>query len=123
MLMIHTRWLAGCLLAVLVLTSCGPATAQPPQPASSWPPAATLPLPSTTLSAGLLATDLPTATASATATATRFEPSATAAETAAMSSTAAASTSPLPTPGAARGGLKLVVLHSNDNWGETEPCG
>jgi hypothetical protein len=34
---------------------------------------------------------------------------------------------PLPTaapkPEAARDSLELVVLHTNDNWGETEPCG
>jgi hypothetical protein len=26
---------------------------------------------------------------------------------------------PLPTPAP----LRLVILHTNDNWGETEPCG
>jgi hypothetical protein len=26
---------------------------------------------------------------------------------------------PVPTPAP----LRLVVLHTNDNWGETEPCG
>jgi hypothetical protein len=28
-----------------------------------------------------------------------------------------------PTPEAAPDSLELVVLHTNDNWGETEPCG
>jgi hypothetical protein len=33
--------------------------------------------------------------------------------------------SPLPTPSnePAQASLELVVLHTNDNWGETEPCG
>jgi hypothetical protein len=35
--------------------------------------------------------------------------------------------SPLPTPSAAATTLaepvRLIVLHTNDNWGETEPCG
>lgn len=34
---------------------------------------------------------------------------------------------PLPTltltPVLARDPIRLVVLHTNDNWGETEPCG
>jgi len=36
-----------------------------------------------------------------------------------------AQVSPLPTPRSApaREPLDLVVLHTNDNWGETEPCG
>lgn len=29
--------------------------------------------------------------------------------------------SPMPTP--TPESLQLVVLHTNDNWGETEPCG
>ena len=28
-----------------------------------------------------------------------------------------------PTPQAAKDSLEFVVLHTNDNWGETEPCG
>jgi hypothetical protein len=28
-----------------------------------------------------------------------------------------------PTPLPTRAPLQLVVLHTNDNWGETEPCG
>jgi hypothetical protein len=33
--------------------------------------------------------------------------------------------SPLPTPTSepAPKPIELVVLHTNDNWGETEPCG
>jgi PBP1b-binding outer membrane lipoprotein LpoB len=26
-------------------------------------------------------------------------------------------------PGAAREPIELVILHTNDNWGESEPCG
>lgn len=36
-------------------------------------------------------------------------------------------TAPLPTrtpiPIPTRESIELVVLHTNDNWGETEPCG
>lgn len=28
-----------------------------------------------------------------------------------------------PTPEPTRAPLQLVILHTNDNWGETEPCG
>lgn len=30
---------------------------------------------------------------------------------------------PNSTPAAGRSGVELVLLHTNDNWGETEPCG
>lgn len=30
---------------------------------------------------------------------------------------------PTPPPPAAMAPLPLLVLHTNDNWGETEPCG
>jgi len=30
---------------------------------------------------------------------------------------------PVPTPTPTPAPLQLVVLHTNDNWGETEPCG
>jgi len=26
-------------------------------------------------------------------------------------------------PGGAREPIELVILHTNDNWGESEPCG
>ena len=48
---------------------------------------------------------LPTATSMLTATPTPTTPAPTA--------------TPVPTPGSSQ----LVVLHTNDNWGETEPCG
>ncbi|MGD8624253.1 MAG: hypothetical protein PVF47_10710 [Anaerolineae bacterium] len=35
--------------------------------------------------------------------------------------TQAATASPAPTPTPSP--LALLVLHTNDNWGETEPCG
>ena len=30
---------------------------------------------------------------------------------------------PSPVPPETAGSVELVVLHTNDNWGETEPCG
>jgi uncharacterized protein YcfL len=44
-------------------------------------------------------------------------PSATMAPTMPPTATVAPTTTPLPSP------IQLVVLHTNDNWGETEPCG
>ncbi len=37
--------------------------------------------------------------------------------------TAQPSTEYLPSPKAGMSPLQLQVLHTNDNWGETEPCG
>lgn len=28
-----------------------------------------------------------------------------------------------PASGASRGPMELTILHTNDNWGETDPCG
>jgi hypothetical protein len=86
--------IAACLFALLLLAGCGFAATQP--------------LPSATVSPAGATQILPSATVSPAATA---EPA------------AELATSPLPTAGAAREPLQLVVLHSNDNWGETEPCG
>lgn len=36
---------------------------------------------------------------------------------------AEATTAILPSPSPTRAPVQLVVLHTNDNWGETEPCG
>ena len=36
---------------------------------------------------------------------------------------AACSTGAVTTPSATAAPVSLLVLHTNDNWGETEPCG
>jgi ABC-type glycerol-3-phosphate transport system substrate-binding protein len=28
-----------------------------------------------------------------------------------------------PASGPSRGSMELTILHTNDNWGETDPCG
>lgn len=38
-------------------------------------------------------------------------------------STEVAGAAPSQVPTATPAPLRLVVLHTNDNWGETEPCG
>ena len=88
------RWAVACLLALLLVAGCGPAAAPP--------------LPSATIPA---------------ADATRMPPSAMIPQAPTAGPAADLVTSPLPTPGTDREPLQLVVLHSNDNWGETEPCG
>lgn len=88
------RPIIAYLLALLVLAGCGPMPSRPL-------PLATVSPRSTDASTADIATSpLPTS-----------EPA------------AGLSISPLPTAGAERELLQLVVLHSNDNWGETEPCG
>jgi hypothetical protein len=37
--------------------------------------------------------------------------------------TKAPTPTPLPVPTVLPDPMQLVVLHTNDNWGETEPCG
>lgn len=37
--------------------------------------------------------------------------------------TKAPTPTPVPVPTALPEPMQLVVLHTNDNWGETEPCG
>jgi hypothetical protein len=52
-------------------------------------------------------------------------PTATPPPTAASVPTTLLTTAPTPafTPAPAPSPGQLIVLHSNDNWGETEPCG
>ena len=38
-------------------------------------------------------------------------------------STAVPTATYVPTPTATAGPVQMVILHTNDNWGETEPCG
>jgi len=88
------RWSIVCLVSLLVLAGCGPA------PSGSQPAASISPAPVTQIPPSAI--PLPATTAAPGAD---------------------LATSPLPTHSAAREALELVVLHSNDNWGETEPCG
>ena len=41
----------------------------------------------------------------------------------ALSATAPVVPTDTPEPTATPAPLQLVILHTNDNWGETEPCG
>jgi hypothetical protein len=38
-------------------------------------------------------------------------------------STAVPTATPVPTPTPTAAPVQMVILHTNDNWGETEPCG
>jgi hypothetical protein len=92
----------ACLLALLLVTGCGPETKQ------SLPMTGVTSALAPGAEAGVTPAPLPVASAVPETTA---DPAADVA------------TSPLPTAGAGRSPLPLVVLHTNDNWGETEPCG
>ena len=43
--------------------------------------------------------------------------------TSAPTATSVPTATPTTTPAPAPSPMQLVVLHTNDNWGETEPCG
>ena len=86
--------LTACLLALLLVAGCVPA-ANVPLPSASVVPEAT-PDPEVVVAGSPLPT---------------------------VGLAADVAASPLPTARAGREPLRLVVLHSNDNWGETEPCG
>jgi len=86
-------WIAGLLILSLLLAGCGAATPGAGQPTSTLAQSV---LPSPTASSNVTAP--PTAAPTATP-----EPAPTLA--------------PTPAP------IQLTVLHTNDNWGETEPCG
>jgi hypothetical protein len=104
----HVRLPIACLLAVLIVAGCGPAATQPESSPNSFPADATPSLP--------LATIIPTAI-SPRASSGAGSPLATPAPLLDLSA------SVLATPGAVAEALQLVVLHTNDNWGETEPSG
>jgi outer membrane biosynthesis protein TonB len=97
------------LLFALVLSGCGASTPEPqPQAAPTSvaptaPPAPTETLPAVTPEPTDQVSPLPTPALGGTGP------------------------SPLPTPtpqsDASPSPIQLVVLHTNDNWGETEPCG
>ncbi len=90
------RWALGGLLIALLLGACAPATPDAPSSTLKLPsPAATSrPTEQALVSPPATATLVPTLTPLPTAT-----------------------PRPTPSPG------QLVVVHTNDNWGETEPCG
>jgi hypothetical protein len=60
---------------------------------------------------------LPTATPNFTATPVPTEPPP------APTATQMPTSTPTATLAPALGSMELVILHTNDNWGETEPCG
>jgi hypothetical protein len=98
----------ACLLFLLLLAGCGAVATQPRPSAAPVPAGTTRALPGTTVPA--------TATARPAAE-VEISPLATAGPALDLAS------SPLATAGAGPGTLPIVVLHTNDNWGETEPCG
>ena len=86
-------WIAGLLILSLLLAGCETATPGAEPPIS-------------TLAQSVLQSPLPSPTAAPTSTSELTltpEPTPT--------------TAPTPAP------IQLTVLHTNDNWGETEPCG
>jgi hypothetical protein len=89
------HWIAGLLILGLILAGCGAATPEAGQPTST-----------------LAQSALPSPAASSEVT---------------VPPTAAPTSTPAPTPTPATaptpGSVQLAVLHTNDNWGETEPCG
>jgi len=91
------RWTLGAaLLLVLgsILVGCGSPTPTAQTDLMQSPLVADSPLPTPTATKAPSATLVPTFTPQPTPT-------------------------PLPTPAPGQ----IVVLHTNDNWGETEPCG
>lgn len=82
------------LILLALLAGCG--TATPGAETYTSPPDAVSPL--ATATAAPTSTPVPTPSPTSTST-------------------------PLPTPTPALQAIQLVVLHTNDNWGETEPCG
>jgi hypothetical protein len=91
------RWLVAVVALVLLLTGCGPGTSADDGLHTS-PLGRHVSIPTSTLTP----TISPTATSGAVPSPTPV-----------LSATA----SPMLPP------MQLVVLHTNDNWGETEPCG
>jgi hypothetical protein len=96
-----TLILIGLLVLSLAAAGCGSQTATPGPDLQQSPLVAFSPL--------------PTATRDPTAAPLPTEPSPTA--------TPVPTSAPTVTPTPSLGSLELVVLHTNDNWGETEPCG
>jgi hypothetical protein len=90
---LRLRSLAVCLLIAGVLMGGCGSGSE-----QGHPPESPLPTAGVGGTAAALPTDVPTPTTAPTAT-----------------------TAPVPT--AASSALQLVILHTNDNWGETEPCG
>ena len=86
-------WIAGLLIASLLLAGCE--TATPGQG-----------LPASTVAQSVLQSPLAPPTA-----------------VPALTATPAPTPEPTVTPAPAAAPVQLTVLHTNDNWGETEPCG
>jgi hypothetical protein len=97
-------WTVWLLVLSLGLASCGPA--QQVEDEAETLPTWTLPTAAAKLTV--------TASASATALASSVP---TAAPKSTDTPTPVPTATPVPEP------VDLVVLHTNDNWGETDPCG
>jgi hypothetical protein len=124
-----TLFVLSLLVVGLLLSGCGSASPAAEQTATPLPqvteqePAAPTSVPPT----------LPPAASPASTTETSPLPTPTALP--AVAPTSGPDSSPLPTPtaeastnpaSASQAGpslMSLTVLHTNDNWGETEPCG
>lgn len=118
MVVVHRLgWLAALLIVSLALASCGTPTATQPTRAV-LPTAAPQPTAESDVYQSPLSQHSPLPTATAVPTAGTV-PTA----TAAPADTAPPTTMPTPTPRLAPNAGQLVLLHTNDNWGETEPCG
>ncbi len=86
-------WIAGPLILSLIVAGCGAATPGAEQPTLTLVQSV-LPSPIASSKAAALPTVAPTSTPE-----------------------------PTPTPAPTSAPIQLAVLHTNDNWGETEPCG
>jgi predicted small lipoprotein YifL len=112
------RWPTIIVLLVLslVIAGCGTATPEPTPPAMV--PSQVSPLPASGVQ--------PTPSAEAPS---QVSPLPTPAVQPTPSAEAPSQVSPLPTPTSelapalGTAPFQLVLLHTNDNWGETEPCG
>jgi len=120
MVVTRSRFVIACLLALsVVVAGCGTAT-----PGAS---------PSATSLGQVTPSSIPASEpTSSTAARNQVSPLPTPALEPTSSAAALSQVSPLPTPATeptsapqidAVAAIQLIVLHSNDNWGETEPCG
>jgi hypothetical protein len=97
--------LVGLVIASLLIGACGTTGTEPSRKSPT----------------GVLFPALPTGTAVVPVadTATLIS----SAEVAVATRTLVPTVTPLATPAPPPGAANLVVVHTNDNWGETEPCG
>lgn len=86
-------WIAALLVLSLLLAGCETAT-----PGAGLPPS--------TVAQSVLQSPLASPTVAPT-----------------LAPTLSPTLEPTPTPAPTAAPVRLTVLHTNDNWGETEPCG